>query len=279
MERNLAFKTTEGKMAVLQYYNNLLSNLTVPYEEKTIETRFGETFVLTTGNKNNTPIILLHGSSMNSSMWISDIAPLSNKFLIYAVDLPGEPGKSVESQLSFDTDDYSNWLHDVFTELAIEKANIIGASLGAWLATLFSVRHPEKVKKLVLLCPAGIGSQNHNFKDIAMSLLTKGEAGVNELFMKINGDNPIPEDILNYNKLIAACFNSRQETIPIFSDEELKRLTMPCSLFVGKKDIMLNSEETIDRLNQLVPHTEINLLPEKGHSLYGLSDDIIKFIN
>jgi siroheme synthase (precorrin-2 oxidase/ferrochelatase) len=56
---------------------------------------------------------------------------------------------------------------------------------------------------------------------------------------------------MNYIKLIAWAFNSRQEPIPIFSDEELSRLLMPLIVFVGKKDIMLRSDETAERIAKL----------------------------
>ena len=273
-----AFKSEEGKEAILAYYDKLLEMMTIPYEKLRINTFSGPTFILAAGEPANPPIILLHGSSMNSAMWIGDMQKLSRYYRVYAPDLPGEPGRSNEEQLPFDTDDYSDWLSDLMKGLSIDEAIIGGASLGAWLALKFSVRHPEKVNKLVLLCPAGVGTQNHGFKEIALSLLTQGEEGLNELFRKINGDNPIPEIVLNYQKLIALFFNFRQEVIPIFSDDELRRLTMPSIIFVGSKDIMLKSEETAERTSRLVPQARIVVLPERGHSLSGLADDIIEFL-
>lgn len=273
-----AFKTQEAKEAVFKYYNMLLSNLTVPYEEININTRFGNTFVLAAGDISHPPIILLHGSSMTSAMWISDINTLSSQHRVYAPDIPGEPGRSDEEQLPFDSMDYADWLNDVMGGLSLGKVTLVGASLGAWLAAKFSIYQPNKISRLVLLCPAGIGSQNDAFKEIALSLISKGEDGVNELFAQINGGNPVPEVILNYQKLIAWAFNSRQEPIPTFTDDELKCLTMPCIIFVGAKDIMLRSDETADRLSKLVPHAEVVTLPDKGHSLSGLSDKIQVFL-
>jgi len=273
-----AFKSDEGKEAVINYYNMLLSNLTVPYEEISIGAGLGDTFILAAGDKSNPPVILLHGSSMSSAMWINDINQMSADYRVYAPDIPGEPGKSHEDQLPLDTDDYSNWLFEILGGLEINKAILAGASLGAWLAVRFAVNHPERVKKLALLCPAGIGSQNHAFKDIALSLLTRGEEGLNELFTEINGGNPIPEIILNYQKLIAFSFNSRQEVIPTFTDEELKRLNMPCIVFVGGKDIMLQSDETAERVSRLVPTAEIVVLPDRGHSLSGLAGQMMCFM-
>ncbi len=274
-----AFNSPEGRSAVQNYYNMLLEHLTIPYEKLNIPSRYGNTFVLAAGDISKPPVFLLHGTSMNSAMWIKDMQEYGRFFRVYAPDLPGEPGQSDENQLPFDTDDYVNWLLDIFAGLSIEKAAVAGASLGAWLAAKFSIRYPDKVTKLAMLCPAGIGSQNHAVKKMALSLIPKGEEGLNELFREINGGNPIPEIMLNYQKLIAVFFNFRQEPIPLFFDEELRKLTMPCILFVGAKDIMLKSEETVERLSRLVPHCHAVNLPDMGHSLTGLADDIIAFFN
>lgn len=273
-----AFKTKEGKQAVIEYYNRLLSHMNIANEELSVATRYGDTFLLAAGDKEKEPVILLHGSSMNSAMWIRDIEEMSRYFRVYAPDLPGEPGRSSEEQLPFDNMDYALWLSDVFEALHIGTANLVGLSLGAWLAAKFASNYTGKVKRLVLLCPAGIGSQNHAFKDIAMSLLPKGESGVDELFQMINGGNPIPEIMLNYQKLIAGVFNSRMEPIPRFTDEALKCLTMPSLLIVGEKDIMLNSLETAERYKSLVPAASIMVLPDEGHSLTGKTEEIISFL-
>lgn len=49
-------------------------------------------------------------------------------------------------------------------------------------------------------------------------------------------------------------------------------------LFVGAKDIMLNSMETVDRMKKLVPYAKINILPVSGHSLIHLTDTILEQI-
>ncbi len=275
---NKAFKTSEGREAVIAYYDMLLKNLTVPYEETTVETCCGSTSVITAGDESNPPIVLLHGSSINATMWVKDISDLAKSYRVYAPDMPGEPGKSCETQQSFETTAYADWLYDVMNGLGIQKAVLAGASLGAWLGAMFAINYGEMVEKLILLCPAGIGSQNHAFKEIAFNLLSKGEMGVNLLFAEINGGVDVPEPILNYNKLISAVFNARQEVIPVFSDEELNKITMPSLLIVGAKDIMLNSKETAERFAKCVPNAKTIMLPDAGHSLYGLSADMMEFI-
>ncbi len=273
------YNSEHGKEAILNYYNMLIGTIKIPYKELDMNTKFGNTHIFEFGNPLAPPLILLHGSSMNSAMWFGDVENFVKDYHVFALDMPGEPGKSSEIQYPFDTSDYSDWLLEVINSLNLDKISLIGLSLGGWLATKFSICNLERVSKLVILCPAGIGSQNHEFKEIALSLLPKGKEGLEELFLKINGSTVIPDIVLNFQKLIAAFFNTRKEEIPLFTDEQLASLNMPVLLFVGGKDILLRSDETAERISRLVKNAEIVVFPEKGHSLVGLSLEILAFLN
>jgi pimeloyl-ACP methyl ester carboxylesterase len=277
MEIDGVFKTQEGKNEVIKCYDEFLQKLALTYEKFYVNTRHGKTFIIASGEKSNQPLILLHGSGMNSVMWLRDIKEYSKTYRVYAIDILGEPGKSDENRPSLSGSCYAEWLNDVLAELSVERANVIGISLGAWLAIKFSVSYPEKVSKLVLLCPSGVGPQKKSFIFKAMVHGILGEKGIDKLYYKVNGNQPIPEEMLKYQKLIGRSFNYRRETIPIFSDNELKLLTMPTVLFVGAKDIMLHSNKTARRLGSLLPHAEVNILPEGGHSNVNDVDKIIEW--
>ncbi|MDG5854869.1 alpha/beta fold hydrolase [Clostridium beijerinckii] len=279
MEMGKVFKTNEGKNDVIKFYDKFLQKLALSYEKFYVDTRYGKTFIIASGEKSNPPLILLHGSGMNSAMWLRDIKEYSKTYRVYAIDMLGEPGKSDENRPSLSGSSYAEWLKEVFENLSVERANIIGISLGAWLAIKFSVSYPEMASKLVLLCPSGVGPQKKSFifKAIAYGIL--GEKGLDKLYYKVNGNQPIPEEMLKYQKLIGKSFNYRKETIPVFSDNELKLLTMPTVLFVGAKDIMLHSDKTARRLGNLLPHAQINILPKAGHSNVNDVNKIVEWFN
>ncbi|WP_238899948.1 MULTISPECIES: alpha/beta hydrolase [unclassified Clostridium] len=279
MEMGKVFKTNEGKNDVIKFYDKFLQKLALSYEKFYVNTRYGKTFIIASGEKSNPPLILLHGSGMNSVMWLRDIKEYSKTYRVYAIDMLGEPGKSDENRPSLIGSSYAEWLKEVFENLSVERANIIGISLGAWLAIKFSVSYPEMASKLVLLCPSGVGPQKKSFifKAIAYGIL--GEKGIDKLYYKVNGNQPIPEEMLKYQKLIGKSFNYRKETIPVFSDNELKLLTMPTVLFVGAKDIMLHSDKTARRLGNLLPHAQINISPKAGHSNVNDVNKIIEWFN
>jgi len=55
-------------------------------------------------------------------------------------------------------------------------------------------------------------------------------------------------------------------------------LTMPSRVFVGQQDIMFHSLKTARRFQKRVPHAQVTVLPEAGHTLTDLADDILAFL-
>ena len=95
----VVFKSQEGKKQILEYYDFLLKKISNPYERLIVDTSYGKIFILAMGKKDLPALILLHGSGMNSSMWIKEMEEYSKCFRVYAIDTLGEPGRSDEVQL------------------------------------------------------------------------------------------------------------------------------------------------------------------------------------
>jgi pimeloyl-ACP methyl ester carboxylesterase len=66
--------------------------------------------------------------------------------------------------------------------------------------------------------------------------------------------------------------------MPVFSDEDLKRLTMPMLAILGGRDVLLDSGETKRRLGRAVPHADIRCHPEMGHFIPGQNAAILEFL-
>jgi len=66
--------------------------------------------------------------------------------------------------------------------------------------------------------------------------------------------------------------------LPIFSDDALKRLTMPVMAILGGQDVLIDSDETQRRLERNVRHAEIRYLPEAGHFIPGQTRPILEFL-
>jgi pimeloyl-ACP methyl ester carboxylesterase len=81
-----------------------------------------------------------------------------------------------------------------------------------------------------------------------------------------------------FMELIREHFRPRTSQLPIFSDEALKRLTMPVLAILGGKDVLLDSDGTKNRLQSNVPRAEIRYYPEAGHFIPAQTTVILDFL-
>jgi pimeloyl-ACP methyl ester carboxylesterase len=280
------YKSDEGERLVKERYQAVLNQWPVPNDKRRVETREGETFVIACGPKNAPPVVLLHGSAFNSATWMGDVAAWSEHFRLYAVDVIGHPGFSAPSRPPYGTDAHALWLDDLLNGLGIERAAFVGLSLGGWLAIDYASRRPERVTSLVLLAPGGVGHELTSMAKIVfviLPLMMLGKWGRAKAKHMILGPMPATDSLgakaLNdFVSLINRNFRQRLDKVARFSDETLRRLTMPVLLIVGALDPMLNSEETKARLEQHVPRLETITLPDVGHTVVGQTLPILDFL-
>ena len=273
------YKSPAGERAVMAVYDRVLADYwPAPYRTSTLPTRHGDTFVIACGDETAPALVLLHGAGSNSAIWAGDVVEYSRHFRVYAVDLPGEPGKSAPNRPAWDSPAYAEWLEDVFDALNLEKAALLGVSQGGWTALKFATYQPERVEKLVLLCPGGIVPDRTSFYIRFLPLLLLGRWGVRRANRMLFGDQPVPEEADEYLTLMMTHFKPRTGVVPVFSDEELRRLTMPVLLLGGTQDAIRDTEKIAARMGELVSHLTAVFIPGAGHVLLDTRDYIVPFL-
>lgn len=103
-------------------------------------------------------VLLLHGGALDSGQisYKYSIGPLSKHFTVFAPDLPGH-GLSDKPDISYTTEFYVKFIGDFMDALSLEKASLVGLSVGGASALGFALRSPLRVSKLVLADTYGIG--------------------------------------------------------------------------------------------------------------------------
>jgi pimeloyl-ACP methyl ester carboxylesterase len=100
------------------------------------------------------PLILIHGLADDVAVWNSVISPLGAKFRVIAFDQIGF-GHSDKPLLNYRVSTFVDFLDGFMSELKIDRASLVGNSLGGWIAAAFALAHPERVDRLVLCDAAG----------------------------------------------------------------------------------------------------------------------------
>ena len=150
-----AFKSYEGEEEYMAAYEAALRLWPVAYEPVDIPGRYGRTHLVATGPKDAPTLVLLHMYFANLTMWAANIADLSRDHRVYAIDVIGQPNKSLPNQPLKSREDYVAWLSELLGALNIESTNLIGASFGGWLTLNYALGAPERVNKIALFSPAG----------------------------------------------------------------------------------------------------------------------------
>ena len=104
------------------------------------------------------PIILLHGFFFDHNMWNASIDELAEKYKVYAIDLWGF-GYSTRKPLDYGYPLYTEQLHKFMDALDIQKASLIGQSMGGGTIINFTVSNRERVNKIVFVSAAGMPNQ------------------------------------------------------------------------------------------------------------------------
>ncbi|SHI38269.1 Pimeloyl-ACP methyl ester carboxylesterase [Nocardiopsis flavescens] len=273
---NAIYRSPAGERKSLERYRRALDAWPAPADRVRLPTRQGETFVLVGGPGQAPPVVLLHGSGANSSVWAGDAASWSRHLRVHAVDMVGEPGLSAPSRPALDSEDVALWLDDVMEGLGLERAAFVGMSLGGWTALDHAVRRPGRVERLALLCPGGIGRQTplRLAGAMARGLLGRRRSVRAVLGLHAPEHAPIVEEVA----AVFGEFRPRTETLPVFSDADLRGLDMPVMALVGDRDVMLDSAGTARRLRAHVPHADVTVLPGEGHALLGHGPAVLDFL-
>jgi pimeloyl-ACP methyl ester carboxylesterase len=281
---NRIYKSPEGERLVRERYLAFLKHWPVAHQQIRIPTSQGETFVIASGADDAPPLLLLHGGAGNSAMWLPDVRAFAGHFRVYTLDMIGEAGLSAPSRPPLSSDVYSLWLDEVLRGLSVDRTSIAGVSRGGWLALAYAIRRPERVERVAVLCPGGIGRQKVGIVFAVIALRVCGAWGRRKLLGLILGRPPADPTppvraFMNFVSLIHEHFRQRRVKLPVFSDDALRRLDMPLLAIVGARDVLLDSAGTKSRLERHAPKAEVVFLPEAGHFVPGQTGRVLAFLS
>ncbi|WP_316842786.1 alpha/beta hydrolase [Pedobacter gandavensis] len=108
------------------------------------------------GKANGRTVVLLHGKNFGGYYWASTIKALRDRgFRVVVPDQIGF-GRSSKPFIHYSFHQLSRWTKQLLDTLGIQKANILGHSMGGMLATRFALMYPENTEKLLLENPIGL---------------------------------------------------------------------------------------------------------------------------
>jgi pimeloyl-ACP methyl ester carboxylesterase len=106
------------------------------------------------GDPDAPPVLLIHGLAACWQNWLENIPALAEDFNVIALDLPGF-GESENPAGEISIPGYARVVASLLKSLGIERASIIGNSMGGQTAVQTAVDFPDRAGKMILVSPAG----------------------------------------------------------------------------------------------------------------------------
>ncbi|MFF2137422.1 alpha/beta fold hydrolase [Streptomyces sp. NPDC058193] len=103
-------------------------------------------------------ILLIHGIGDSSATWTELIPELARHHTVIAPDLLGH-GASDKPRADYSVAAYANGIRDLLGVLGIERATLVGHSLGGGVAMQFAYQYPERTDRLILVSAGGVGRE------------------------------------------------------------------------------------------------------------------------
>ncbi len=199
---------------------------------------------------NGPVVILLHGLGGDWKNWATTIGPLSMKYRVIAPDQLGF-GLSDKPFLNYRVGTLVDFLNQLYKELKIERASLVGGSLGGWTAAAFTLAHPEKVERLVLVDAAGFAALSENVDMRELNVLNPStREGVREVSSRIF-----------YNKQF---FTSDEVVDRIFTDKVTANDSYTIQRFI---ESIARGEDVLDKRLSAIKHPTL--------IIWGREDELI----
>ncbi|HQR26482.1 MAG TPA: alpha/beta fold hydrolase [Nocardioides sp.] len=103
-------------------------------------------------------LLLLHGMGCDHTTWDLVVESFARRYTVIAPDLLGH-GASDKPRADYSVGGYANGMRDLLAALDIDRATVVGHSLGGGVAMQFAYQYPELAERLVLVAPGGFGPE------------------------------------------------------------------------------------------------------------------------
>ncbi|MER7985341.1 alpha/beta fold hydrolase [Streptomyces noursei] len=241
--------------------------------EGDVETSFGTTHVYRyepadPAARSRTPVVLVHGSGSCSAMWYPNTPALSAARPVYAIDTPGDPGRSVQRAPLHQPERAAEWLDETLAALDLDRVHLVGSSYGGWLTVNQAHRRPGRLASVTLLDPGGLEKVGLRFFAwIFVSLLATSAPKALRPRLAAWLEQPVlvvPELRAMIRAAVRAHRIRRPAPLPL-SDAELSTIRTPLYLVLGKRSLLVHPTRQLERVPRLIPGARAEIITETGH--------------
>jgi pimeloyl-ACP methyl ester carboxylesterase len=234
-------------------------------------------------------LLAIHGIGHDHRTWLPSLPALAKSFTVIAPDLLGH-GSSDKPRADYSMGGFANGMRDLLTVLGINRATVVGNSLGGGVAMQFAYQFPERTERVVLVAAGGLGKSVNPLlrtlsvpgADSAIALatapglrqvVTRGMIGLKQTGLPFTQDLAGLSDVYNnladagarraFLHTLRGVVDRRGQAVSMIDRAYLAR-DMPTLIVWGEKDVVLPVKHAWAAA-QLLPGCRFEVLRDAGH--------------
>ncbi|MGW7821580.1 alpha/beta fold hydrolase [Streptomyces puniciscabiei] len=241
--------------------------------EEDVETSFGTTHVYRydpedSAARERTPLVLIHGAGSCSAMWYPNTPALSAERPVYAIDTPGDPGRSVQRAPLHEPERAAQWLDETLAGLGLDHVHLLGSSYGGWLVLNQAYRAPERLASVTLLDPGGLERVGLRFFVwIFASLFATfaPKALRPRLASWLEQPVLVVPELRTMIRTGVRAYRIRRPVPQPLTDAELGAIRTPLYLVLGRRSLLVHPDRQVERVPRLIPGARAEIISRTGH--------------
>ncbi|WP_082753621.1 alpha/beta fold hydrolase [Mycobacterium sp. NAZ190054] len=274
------FRDDAARSRYLAAYRRCLAELPQPDGTFEVPTSFGTVRVYRFDGPDGRPVVLLPGRNAATPMWSPNLSGLLARRTVFAVDLLGEPGLSVQQRPIADSADQALWFDEMLDGLGLGRPHLMGVSFGGWTAVNHAVHRPGRAASLTLLDPVMTFAPipfRTMLAVIPLGLPRVPEVVRSRVLRWLSGGAEVDESV-PVAALIASGsrdFVLRQPLPTRFTGAQLRGLDIPVLALIAGRSVIHDAARAAEAARSLLPHGQVELWPQASHAINGEYPDRI----
>lgn len=270
MTQSVMFVDDEKRQSIRAWFDRFRARSGDACESVEVETSFGRTHALVAGPKDSAPFVVLHGALASSAHILPEVRRLSASRRVYALDVIGQSVMSEDRRIPLDGDDYGKWVGEATTKLGLDRFDLMGVSWGGFVSMRAANVLGERVKRLVLIVPAGLvsGPAWAGFTQVGWPLMIyrsfpsekRLERVVRSLFSTID------EEWTQYFGEAVRSYKLDIRIPPLARPESVRGIQCPVLVVAAEGDLSFPGEPLLARAKELLGDVEGELVAGSKHS-------------
>lgn len=237
------------------------------------QSKQGQMYYEVHGNKNAPSVLFTHGVGLNHKYFNSQVTALKKGYQVVTWDLEGH-GRSTPLDRNLNVQKMADCLIGIMDELKIDKAVLVGHSLGSWIIQLAAINYPKRVKALVSISGQPVENPLNKMEMLMYKamLFTSKFVPFNRLCRWVARNKATTHDAQQFAEQSMKEIGKKQFFLIVAGMLDAgnlgvtKQPVQPLLITHGKHEMPKSVIESCKKWHSLLPNSHYYEIPKAGHN-------------